>query len=288
MAELINAKRLLALTALLVTLVVSASSAAGPAVASPRPLLIPGGFRLAGSNGYTLYVLAAPARAGRPGQVLIYASAKNRGASYKAPATVTETSIQSNLGSLGEISVTFHRSNEAAAGSCGKQTVRFDSGHFEGRIVFRGEEGFTSAEATTAPGLVTGFCGEGFFSGGPSRYRGGAELDVRNPALGPRLSVRKSRRNGVAEIEGWTSENVDGILIGRFASLQMPTADFTYDRQLRQATVRPPAPFFGSAHFDRGKKAGLRWSGDLTVDLPGRSAVPLTGPTLRATLVRSG
>lgn len=288
MADLAKVKRLLVYIALLAAQVCSASSAAEPAVASARPLPIPGGFRLAGSNGYTLYVLAAPARGGRPGRVLVYASAKDKGASYKAPATVTENSIQANLGSLGEISVDFHRSNQAHAVSCGKQTVRFDSGHFEGKIVFRGEEGFTTVEATTAPGLVTGFCGEGFFSGGPGRYRGGAELYVRNPALGPGMSVRKSQRNGVAEIEGWTSEYVDGILIGRFASLQMPSADFTYDSQLRQATVRPPAPFFGSARFDRGKKAGLRWSGDLTVDLPGRSAVPLTGPTLRANLVPSG
>ena len=64
----------------------------------------------------------------------------------------------------------------------------------------------------------------------------------------------------------------------------MPGADFTYDRHLRTATVSPPAPFAGSAHFDLGKKAGRRWSGDLTVDLPGRTATPLTGPTLRATL----
>lgn len=67
----------------------------------------------------------------------------------------------------------------------------------------------------------------------------------------------------------------------------MPGGDFTYDRRLRTATVHPPAPFAGSARFDLGKKAGQRWGGDLTVDLPGRAGVPLTGPALRATLVPS-
>jgi hypothetical protein len=44
------------------------------------------------------------------------------------------------------------------------------------------------------------------------------------------------------------------------------------------------APFAGSARFDLEAKAGRRWSGDLTVDMPGRADVSLTGPPLRASL----
>lgn len=84
------------------------------------------------------------------------------------------------------------------------------------------------------------------------------------------------------------SEYSSGISIQRFTSQWVPGVAFRYDRRLRTATVRPPAPFAGSAKFDLGKKAGQRWSGDLTVDMPGRAGVPLTGPALRATLSPSG
>lgn len=110
---------------------------------------------------------------------------------------------------------------------------------------------------------------------------------MRNPALGPELSVHKRRPGAAAQIAASTSEYSDGILIDRYEQLQMPGRDFTFDRHLRTASVHPPDPFSGSAQFDLRKKAGRRWSGDLSVDLPGRSGVPLTGPTLRATLIPS-
>ncbi|HVD40289.1 MAG TPA: hypothetical protein VNC16_04715 [Solirubrobacterales bacterium] len=253
---------------------------------------IPGAFRLTGSNGYTLYVIGVEPRDGRSGSVLIFASAKNKGVSYRAPATVTETSIQANLGELGEISVSFQRTNRATSVPCGKRAIRFDSGQYEGTIAFHGEEGYTSAEATSVPGnidfFLAGFCGEGEVINevfvGPSRHSPGAALSVRNPGLGPELSVRKARSGAAASISAWTREYTNGISIERYASLRAPSGAFKYDRRLRTATLRPPAPFAGSAHFDLGKKAGQRWSGNLTVDLPGRAGLSLTGPSLRATL----
>jgi hypothetical protein len=260
--------------------------AASPA-ASSKPLPVPGAFRLSGSNGYVIYVLAVPPRAGRSGRAFIFTSAKDKGARYSAPAMVTETEIQADLGGLGEISVNFHRTNQAAVAPCGKRTIRFDSGSYEGKIDFEGEEGYTSVEATSAPGIFPWPCGVSIVESGRSERVRGAVLYLRNPALGPELSVRKSRPGAAAEIAASTSEYSNGISIERFASLRMPSADFVYDRRLRTATVRPPAPFTGSAKFDLGKKAGRRWSGDLSVDLPGQSGVPLIGPTLRATLVPS-
>jgi hypothetical protein len=266
------------------------------AVASPvsghrptltEPLPIPGGFRLPASNGYTLYVVASPPRDDHPGSIELVASAKGKAVTYRAPAEVTETTMQSNLGALGEISLTFQRSNQAATAPCGKQKVRFDSGYYEGKIEFHGEEGYTSAEATTVPGdisfLLAEFCGE-IFSGSSFERRPGAELFVRNPALGPQLSVRKARPKAAAVITASVSEYTNGISIHRYESRWMHGNAFTYDSHLRTATIRPPAPFSGSARFDRRKKAGQRWRGDLTVDVPGRSDIPLTGPSLRATL----
>jgi hypothetical protein len=43
-------------------------------------------------------------------------------------------------------------------------------------------------------------------------------------------------------------------------------------------------PFSGSGRFNRVAKRANRWSGDLTVDLPGRAGVELTGSGDRAKL----
>lgn len=285
----------------LAALICFAVVATGPATASAPvrkqpalkgPLLIPQAFRLPASNGYVLYVAGVPPREGRPGFVFVIALAKNQGVRYTAPATVTETSIQADLGALGEISLTFQRSGQPATAHCGRETISFDSGAYEGKIAFHGEEGYTDVEATTVPGNIDfwlqGVCGEGFIEGsfGSSRTRG-ARLYVRNPALGPELSVSKSKPGAAARISVSDSEYSNGIAIERFTGLRMPAGRFTYDRRLRSATLRPPAPFAGSATFNLGKKAGKRWSGDLTVDMPGRADLPLTGPALRAYLVPS-
>lgn len=275
-----------------VTASTAASAAAGPPWAQARAqgqLPIPGAFRLQASNGYTLYVASLGTSGGASDRLLLVVSGTHRGVTYVAPATITKTSIQADLGALGEIALTFKPSGKPATARCGKKLFRFDSGNYEGKIEFHGEEGYTDVEATSVPGNIDIFvqelCGEFVSSGGgPSR---GAQLSIRNPALGPQLFVAKRRPGGAALIEANVSEYAGGIRIDRHASLLMPAGRFLYDRSLQTATLRPPAPFAGSARFDRAKKAGKRWSGDLTVDMPGRAGVPLTGGALRATLVPS-
>jgi hypothetical protein len=117
----------------------------------------------------------------------------------------------------------------------------------------------------------------------------GAELRIRNPQLGPEFSVVKNRPNAPALFGVGVSEYHDGISIERFMTSLMPARTFRYDPRLQTATLRPLAPFAGMAQFDRRrKKASLRWRGDLTVDMPGRADVPLTGSKLRATLIHAG
>lgn len=271
------------------TVVAQAAAPPGPAPRAPLP--VPYAFRLTASNGYTLYVVGEPSRDHGQSHLLVVASAKGAQVRYEAPATVSETSIQANLGEVGEISVNFQSSGRAAKVPCGKRTIRYDPGIWVGTIDFHGEEGYTEVSRTSAPAnanlLLGPFCGPGFTSGSSGPIRG-AELFVRNPGLGPELSVYKPRPGAAALISAHLSEYTNGISIERVISQLMPGRDFSYDRRLRSATVTPPAPFTGSARFELGVKAGRRWSGDLTVDMPGREAVPLTGPLLRATLSPSG
>jgi hypothetical protein len=262
--------------------------AAPASTQSEEPLPAPLAFKLPMSNGYTMDVFGIPARGGLPASMLISISTAGRGVRYTAPATITETSMEADLGELGRISVAFQPANEPSTIRCNRRTAfRYESGVYEGTIEFHGEEGYTAVEATSVPVDLRAFwpeiCAEPSFGGGGGRAHGGAELEVRNPALGPELFAVKHRRDE-ARLFMAMREYRAGISIERFATVRMSSDNFTYDLRLGTATLRPPAPFFGYARFDRRKKAGQRWSGNLSVDLPGKTDVPLTAPALRASL----
>ena len=262
----------------------------GPASSSSAALLVPPSFTVKASNGYSVLVLTDPAREGRPASVVLFVNGKNGGAFYSAPATVTEMSIDADLGELGEIAVTFHPTGKArtAHSGCGGDPVRFDSGYYEGAISFHGEEGFTTAEATKAPGdldFLLGLVCPGM-SGGGGPFFPGAELDINSSGsrFGPDLMVIKNRPTAPTHYEASISEKHDGILIERFAELIAKPGTFRYDPRVRTATVHPPAPFSGTGHYRRAANPLHRWTGDLSVDMPGRSDVPLTASGLRANL----
>jgi hypothetical protein len=113
-------------------------------------LLVPSSFTVKASNGYSILVFGSAAHEGRPDSIGAFVIGKGSGVIYSAPATLTETSIQADLGALGEIAVTFHPSGQARTqrSRCGGKPVSFDSGYYEGKIEFHGEEGYTTAEAT--------------------------------------------------------------------------------------------------------------------------------------------
>ena len=285
------------LTALLVVAASGAPGAAAdmraavPAVSSAgQAPVIPLAFQLAGTNGYSIFVFAMQAPGGAPGSVQILARKGSSSVSYSAPAAVTETSIVAGLGALGHIAVSFHPSGEIVTqpSRCTGQDVTVLAGNLEGTIAFHGEEGYTEAETTSVPAsvgpLLGALCAVSTGGGGRPNRRG-AELYVRNPGLGPRFSALKTSRSGVARFFVGVSEYNGGISIERVADFSMPAASFRYSPKLQTATIRPPAPFSGTARFDRRKSAARRWSGDLTVDMPGLASAPLTGPFLRARLV---
>jgi len=263
----------------------------GFASAAAATLPAPGVFAVTASNGYVIDVLGAEARKGRPASVLVVARRGDDEALYSTRATVTEESIQADLGELGEIAVSFHRSGQAKAvrSRCGRpRAVKVDSGVYEGTINFHGEQGFTDVEATTAPGDVKFLLG--LLCPGPSGRTGhnlpGAELDVQSASpFDPSLSVTKNTPGAPAHFEVAVLEKHDGIVISRFAGLVAPAKSFKYDTRAQTATVKPPAPFSGSAAFRHAANPMSRWSGNLTVDLPGRSDVLLTGFPQRSRLI---
>jgi hypothetical protein len=259
-----------------------------------EPLAPPSGFKVRGSNGYSIFVFGAQAWRGRPAAVMVFVTGKHGGAFYSAPGTVTENSIQADLAALGEIAVTFRPSGQPrkARSVCDGEPVTFDSGYYEGTIAFRGEQSYTKIETTTARGdlgpllnlVCPGLVGS---TGGP--FRPGAELEVAGNGRNRGLNLRavKNRPRARVRLEASVSEEKEGLGILRFIGMLAPSHAFEYDPKVKAAILSPPAPFSGAAHFVRGAKPANRWTGSLTVDLPGRSGVKLTGSQTRAKLVHA-
>ena len=257
-------------------------------------MLIPLGFELRSSNSYTievtvLHIVGAPAYAN------ILVSGQSGFVSYIAPASATEDSFEADLGALGHIAVTFHATEGSRLqGSCVKnQSIRVASGYYEGTIDFHGEEGYTNVEASQAKAdsslLLSVICPAGKSESGRGPGLPGAEVRVRgkNPARTPSLTVVENDPRAPVQLEAHTYEQRHEIAIKRTIRMKAPRTSFDYDSKLRTATLQPPSPFSGTARFRRIGRRKSRWSGDLTVDLPGQSGVRLTGRHLRESLFRA-
>jgi hypothetical protein len=247
-------------------------------------------LRLQASNGYVFFALAeAPPEESEEDEENEAGSAFTwcTAVTYATPATVTDRTIEADLGKLGRISVTRAPTGRTRTvpRSCkpgDKRTKQAPVERYEGTIEFHGEEGFTDVSATSAP-LTRVYCAtyeEGGGGSGSRRTLPGARLDVekrrpeqyrlefdaiqRRPGAGTGVSVEVEEHRGEMEIHRatWTWASPGAL---------------RYDRRLRNATVRPPAPFSGHATFHRRAHGANRWTGNLTVDLPGNSDVPITG-----------
>jgi hypothetical protein len=257
-------------------------------------------FTAKGTNGYRMLALVTTPPEGFEaeggGVGLFIERGRTAGATYAVPhATVTKKRIEADLGDLGKIAVTRVPTGRTKVlhEMClpeGKARVEID--RFEGTVEFHGEEGFTSIDATSVPGgTYSSFCGipEGGRPAG--RQLPGAQLRV-DREVGEESSVSlyaaQERPGEKTSISAEVMETRDGMEIHRFVGVRAPAGALTFDRKLRGATVKPPAPFSGFGHFAARPGAGERssgiWSGDLSVDLPGHAGVRIGGPGFRAVL----
>lgn len=250
------------------------------------------GFHLQASNGYKLLALAGAPPEGGEGWVGLFLLKRDRRSivTYAVPATVTRKSIDADLGKLGRISVTrvsTGRTKTVRWGCKSGKTKRVEAERYEGTIEFHGEEGFTDVSADSAP-LDPNPCGVGDESGRPpGKTLPGGRLAVskqRVDTYGFDFDAVQNRPGARTRVSAGVEEHRGGMEIHR-ATFTWASADsLRYDRRLRTATVKPPAPFSGHGSFRLRARGRSLWTGNLTVDLPGRSDVPLTGRGFRATL----
>lgn len=252
-------------------------------------------LRVKASNGYTILVLAGSERADGRGRVGLIVSGKSGIVTYEAPATITATRFDANLGALGSISLGVSPTGrkKTLRSHCDGETESFsyEPLRYSGEFEFHGEEGYADV-SIPAPreyarfflDFLCGFSTHGETSGADlpgARLR----LRARSKSSGLSLQANKNRQGARTRLEVEVHEKRQGVAISRSRTLWLGSDAFDYDPALRTATLAPPVPFSGRASFHRGAPTARRWSGDLAVDLPGRSDVPLTGPGIGATLV---
>lgn len=268
-----------------VTLALAFVLAVAPAAlgASPPP---PGGFRLPASHGYSLHARFFDGDPkGEADALLLFFERKDGGVIYAARkgVEVTDTSVSADLGDLGSIDMQFVATGQPRQETsvCG-ESFAVDSGFYEGRFDFEGEEGFTSVHVTRARGeisfLLNIFCAD-LHSEGSGGASPGAQLRVlRRSAQGRvELEAKANSPTRPAHFRAQIDERRGNLAILRGVEVEAGATAFEFDVPRQVARLRPPAPFQGTAVFRRPGNAPGHLSGRLTVDLPGHADVSLTG-----------
>jgi hypothetical protein len=198
---------------------------------------------------------------------------------------------ETRLGHIGRVKVRFRPSGEVQrhpAPPCNEGSQVTRSGVFEGTIRFHGEHGYTDVDVQRARGTIITVPRQSCsFSSGPKERnektrdtKGPREIIFSASSEAAGVSLSATRMQGAAEqsiVSASTQESREGVVIARQVLQIVPIGSFSFDPELNSATLSPPAPFSGSASFERIDDYASRWEGPLTVSFPGRPDVPLTG-----------
>lgn len=231
----------------------------------------------------------------------------NRGpriAYYTTPAQVTAERVTARFGSLGELDYRFTPKGNGRVECTGSE---HGEAEFDGTFVFTGENGYVHIEASHA---------EGSFQIYPEPRNCPRErLARRAPPSRPSYAVpyhpfysdkgatlnasagsrAKGRIRQVAAFDeggrgphrvavfGTLAEEREGMTVARGVQLAAGSGAFRWNLEQGTATLRPPAPFTGSATFTRrGHDGHGTWKGSLGMPILGGEPVELAGGAFRA------
>lgn len=250
-------------------------------------------FSLHGTHGYSIFVSARPEEGSQDEGVRVFVHRKGSIADYEVPAEVTGKRIEARLGGVGRISVKFHpRGKPRIAGiKCNRSArLRYQPGVWVGRIEFRGEEGFTqvnvkSAKEVTWPLLLIAcpYISEPEEEGAELP---GARLEAWTGPKSHFIYLHAITNHPGAPVKMFAafSEQRGPLHVNRFVRGTYPGEGFTFDSNLNTATLTLQGSLSGTAIYNRSAQPQDRWTGDLTIDFPGRSNVSLTGTRFHTSL----
>jgi hypothetical protein len=269
----------------------------GPAIAKGGKFVIAPSqtieFQIKGSNGYSISVF------GIGKEVLLTARHGGSSASYSTRGLASPTRIKARFGHLGRVSVRFHSDSgphlvPLPKGNCRGRGEIVDRGHWVGRIEFEGEQAYTIVHASRARGKITKSLKQtcrGAGDGGHGLNLRVTMLSAVSEAGGPVFTAFKITSSSYPAVDGSvfsaTLFETRGRRLSVFRSI---SADAKVDAfastgkkgHIESATVAPPAPFSGTATFQRTSGSKGTWSGSLVGDFLGRGEVALAGPEFSA------
>ncbi len=275
--------------------IVALGGVASEARAKPGYFVWPGyrenTLSVKGTNGFRITVSHTSRR------VELTASEGDAAATYLVPAAKPglDGEIEARFPGRGRVSVRFHPSGPPhhlppfdPPGCNGGGEVK-QRGTFRGTIRFRGERDFTRVATTSAPGFVFRSIREVCKDTSPNNGSSsdpGYSLSAFAGAQGWAVSFAALRSGPGAEFDDGTTffgssfERRRGMKVVRVAIAHAEDEAFAINgppSRPTTASVAPPVPFHGTAEFDGTVAGRPLWKGTLSVDLPGATAIPLTG-----------
>lgn len=261
-------------------------------------------FRFPASHGYAIEIGGYDATAIAEATRIDRASGRREWSAYVVRGQVSPTAIHADFGTVASAAMRFRPSGRVTYGKRHRDCVGADRyttryGAFVGSVRFRGEGGYASATVHRVKGKVVTprrlACRDAFSErrrGEQARASAGdaakvtkLEAFMRSGLTAMFFGALRSdgRTRFLAEIE----QTLGSLGIVRGVSVRASLAAFTADSALGSAAASPPAPFTGSAAFQRSPAGAKSWTGDLAVSFPGASNVSLTDPRLKTQLTRS-
>jgi hypothetical protein len=215
---------------------------------------------------------------------------------YSAPAKVTADRVTARFGSLGELDYRFAPKPNGRVECTGSERAE---AVFDGTFAFTGENGYVHFEASHIEGALQIYpeprsCTQKRLAGRVVPYHPhysdeGATMEA----------VAGSRAEGkIREVSAYDdggrgshkiflfailAEEREGMTVGRGVQLAAGSGAFRWNLERGTATLRPPAPFTGSATFTRrGHNGHGTWKGSLGMPILGGEPVKLAGGEFRA------
>jgi hypothetical protein len=281
--------------------VLVALAVAAPAGAAKRPdtYVVSAGSatyaRLDGSNGYRIH-FSQNRRNGRR-HFKLRVTGRGASVSYEVPGgRPTPGGVVADLGRRGRFDLRFEGVGKvkplALGHNCQGLKGRWQDGYLIGIARFRGERGYTRIRVHRIPALTETWpefrCrydeGGHRRKGEPRRAQvisrsGGVEFDA---VLFHRHAAPAGRR---AVFRAWKTARVGRLSISREVRATATESTFAFPDWAslpEETTVSPPAPFTGTATFNRTPESTFTWTGDLAVRFPGSGRIRLAGPSFSA------
>ena len=242
-------------------------------------------FKLKASRGYTILGFASSERIDGRGDIGLIVYRKGAAVFYAAPATVTPTRLEADLGALGrfsaEIVPTGKKKRLRSRCDDGARTVEPDV--YRGIFEFHGEQGYTEAVATDVPEYPQFFLDFGCLSVSRGEVWGRGLPGARLRAFSRRhdrrvsLQLNKNRPGKATIFEATLAEVRNGIEIERTVSGSSAGHRVRVRLAAEDGNGRTCGSLLRCRRLPPRCRSGQPLDRNLSIDFPGKPNVPLAG-----------